>query len=337
MAFAPVSSNISQAINFLTLPLTLTQSADLVAAVKSVLRSTLPTALAQCNGQATLSFSPTSLPPRPVLAACIACDLVWSDWMTLLGNRDFDLIIEAHDVLVTYFDLSRPYTITVWSEPIPTPATRPLLARLNTFEPQVAISKLGQKTQRRTSLKLQATVNSAIARNQTRTVAQQLLDENHKQEADEIFEMISKTCILSPTPTRDAFPTLVIPSLTTAFPSPLSSPEVSSPSDSSSSRPSSRSSISSSEVSSQIFVDTEKKDKTKYLYQGGYTTVASGGVMLGGGPKPSATQAKRADIPSVPKYRAPIGSRNRFPAATPKNDFVASAQSWRRQATPPRI
>lgn len=329
------SANVSQAINFLTLPLIITQTADMVASVQSVLRSTLSATLAPCGGQLILPFSPNSLPPRPVLAACIACDFRWDDWMTLLGNRDFDLIIEPHDVLVTYFDLSRPYTITVWSEPTHDPTTRPLLARLGSFDiPHVPISKLSQRTKRNVSRK--ATVNSTT-RSKTRTLAQQLLEENHKQEADEIFEMISKTSILSPTPTRQEFPIIQLPSLTTGVTihSALSSPEIFSPGGSS--RPCSRSSTfsafslsddegsitSASSASSfdrfhsdikdpqtkiwdknspifvprhgqtqcpseedgftHVTVDTNKNDKVKYLYQGGFTTVVTGGVMLGSG------------------------------------------------------
>ena len=378
MAFTSVPANITQAINFLTLPLILTQTSDLVMSVQSVLRTTLPAALAPRGGKGTLSFSPDSLPPRPVLAASIACNFPWDDWMTLLGHRDFDLTIEPHTVLVTYFDLSRPYTITIWSEPTPNPVTRPLLAKLRSNESQVPISKLSQRSQRHIAVK--ATLDSAIARTKTRTLAQQLLEENHKQEADEIFDMISKTSILSPTPTRQDFPTIRLPSLTTgtAIRSTLSSPEVVSPADSS--RPSSRSSTYSScfsddesitsassaasfnfspsllkkpqqaldkrspafvprliatqvasqekEESANVIVDTNKKDKTKYLYQGGCTTVVTGGVMLGSG----TTAACKAD---PPKHRVPFGGRNKAPVPFSPADknVTAFAQSWRRAAT----
>lgn len=342
MAFK-FSANVSQAINFLTLPLIITQTADMVASVQSVLRSTVSAALATCGDQLILSFSPSSLPPRPILVACIACDFPWDDWMTLLGNRDFDLIIEPHDVLVTYFDLSRPYTITIWSEPTHDPMTRPLLAKLAYFDvPQVPISKLGQQAKRNVSRKV--TNNSPSIRTRTRTLAQQLLEENHKQEADEIFEMISRTSILSPTPTMQEFPEIRLPSLDTGISirSALASPEVIS--SAGSSRPSSRSSTSSGfslsddegsitsassttsfghlhsgikvpqstsgrsspifgasqpktlareeDESSHVVVDTNKKDKVKYLYQGGYTAVVTGGVMLGSG---TPSVSKKAD------------------------------------------
>ncbi|KAF8970849.1 hypothetical protein BDZ97DRAFT_1634671, partial [Flammula alnicola] len=261
-------TSITQAINFLTRPLILTQSPDIVACFQSILRTTLQAAYAPSrDSHLVLSFSATSLPPRPVYAACIASGINWSDWISLLGAREFDLIIMPHSVLVTY-DGVNPQTVVVWSESTLTPARRSLLARLNIQEPQVPISKLGQ--------------HSALARVQTRTLAQQLLESDHKEEADEIFAMISKTAIMSPTPTREKFaldsPALFVPS-TDAFPSPLSSPEAISSPDSS--RPSSRSSTFSSFSFSSDDESATSKDVTKYLYQGGVSTVLTGGVMLG--------------------------------------------------------
>ena len=385
MVSTSVSASVTHAINFLTLPLILTQTADLVTSLQSILRGTLPAALATCGGQGTLSFSPTSMPPRPILAACIACDFLWADWMTLLGNRDFDLTIEVHVVLVTYFDLSRPYTITIWSEPTPSSITRPLLARLSrSDEPQIPISKLGQKSRRHVSRK--ATVNNTLSYSKTRTLAQQLLEENYKQEADEIFDMISKTSIMSPTPTSQEFPILRLPSLTTVpiIQSPLFSPEMISPIESS--RPSSRSSTFSSffsddeesitsgssttsldsfasvlkrpqpkplnkrspafvprrfksptqgqgqqeqQESPEVIVDANKKDKTKYLYQGGSTTVVTGGVMLGS--VSTAAQIK-AEV-AAPKYHAWVGNRNRFPAPSIPTMKNTNGFNWRRAAT----
>jgi len=75
-----------------------------------------------------------------------------------------------------------------------------------------------------------------------------------------------------------------------------------------------------------VIVDTNKKDKTKYLYQGGYTTVVTGGVMLG-----SATTACKVD---PPKHRLPFRGRNKAPVPSAPADKNATAfcQSWRRTA-----
>ncbi|KDR76017.1 hypothetical protein GALMADRAFT_458564 [Galerina marginata CBS 339.88] len=357
-----VPASITQAIGFLTRPLILTQSPELVNSLKSVLRTTLHSYFNPArDARLTLSLSTASLPPRPIFAACIAAGLHWAVWMRLLGGRDFTLAIEAHIVSVTYLG-PQPQTVVVWSEATLTPAKRALLARLNVgTEPQVPISKLGQQSAMQASLR--ATVNSALARAQTRTLAQQLLESDHKEEADEIFAMISRSAILSPTPTRESFPVdIATPFMpfSTSFPSPLSSPEPASPD---SSRPSSRSStfstyfsddesvtsassaasidfLASTKPSSparpfnrnaaafvprqspSVFTDNTKKDVTKYLYQGGVSTVLTGGVMLGGGPP-----AAKAKADTVPKYRAPIGGKR---LSSPTQNAASANSSWRR-------
>ncbi|PPQ71919.1 hypothetical protein CVT24_008060 [Panaeolus cyanescens] len=83
----------------------------------------------------------------------------------------------------------------------------------------------------------------------------------------------------------------------------------------------------------------EKKEVTKYLYQGGVSTTLSGGVMLGGAPKsaaPRSTPARaplpRGSLPQVPHsapprftkaMRAPVVTPARLPTSTQ----VAIAQS----------
>ncbi|KIM47326.1 hypothetical protein M413DRAFT_440766 [Hebeloma cylindrosporum] len=362
-----ISASINQAINFLTRPLILTQSPDMVASLQSILRTTLQAVYH--DSRLTLSFSAISLPPRPVYAACIASGFHWADWIQLLGARDFDLIIEPHVLKVVYAG-AMPRIVTIWREATAPPVQRALYSRLNFQEPQVPISKLGQQSLVQASLR--ATVNSALARAQTRTLAQQLLESDHKQEADEIFAMISKS-IMSPTPTREQFPKSFMPSP----PSPDSS------------RPSSRSSTfstfsfsdddesvtSASSISSfdflastkpittpvntfnknapafvprqpRVFIDNAKKDVTKYLYQGGVSTVLTGGVMLGGGAAngPKAVKPKIEEVPKyraantpnvfkpkpedVPKYRAPVGGK-KFAVA----QNAATTNSWRRNTT----
>ena len=315
MAFSTptmIPTSISQAINFLTRPLIFNQEPDMIDSLQMILRSTLQAVYSAARtSRLVLSLSRSSLPPRPIYAACIASGFQWQEWIVLLGSRDFDLVIEPHRVSVTYVGPT-PRTVIVWSEPIIFPVKRLPLSRLNLQGFQVPISKLGQQSFMQASLK--ATMGSTQTRaNNTRTLAQQL-ESDDKQEADELFAMISTNAIISPTPTRERF-FMDIPM--NAFPSPLSTPEVIiSPS---TSRPSSRSSTSSSSSSffdtesitsasstssdllisstkprkntfvppsptatTRVFVDNDKKDITKYLYQGGVSTVLTGGVMLGG-------------------------------------------------------
>ncbi|PPQ84976.1 hypothetical protein CVT25_010529 [Psilocybe cyanescens] len=367
-----VPLSVDRAISFLTRPLILTQTPSLVSGIQTVLRATLGACYNPLlHSTLTLKLSAKTLPPRPILAACFTSGMYWVEWMQLLGGREFDLVIEAQSVKVVYHG-AYPQTVVVWSEVIPAPARPTRIAHLHFDEPQVPISKLGQQSVMQATLL--ATVDSAVARAKTRTVAQQLLEsEREEQEADEILAMISKCAITTPTPTSERFtidpPKLIMSISTTSFPSPLSSPELASSPDSS--RPSSRSSTfstfsfssdddesisSASSFSSfdffastkpsstfaastktfnehapafvprqkrapQVFVDNKKKDVTKYLYQGGVSTVLTGGVMLG------AAAAAPAKTNQVPKYRAPVGGKKFSPTQN-----AASANTWRRAA-----
>ncbi|KAF8506777.1 hypothetical protein F5888DRAFT_1798013 [Russula emetica] len=64
-----------------------------------------------------LTFSPHSIPPRPIYAACMAAKVQWSEWMTALGNIEFDLIVDPGCVSVRFIKpLSTTNLITVWSD-----------------------------------------------------------------------------------------------------------------------------------------------------------------------------------------------------------------------------
>lgn len=242
--------------------------------------------------------------------------------------------------------------------------------------------------------KLRATLQSARARVQTRTLAQQLLDATHDADAAELFARIALTQasggIISPSPTRATFPNFVSVidmsshfaktgfATSFSYPAPVQKQRSASPA---SSRPSSRSSsysgseslsdigsIASTAASSiassayladltakraaaaplvrpsapipgfvprtravhtsingpkpkpAVIVDASKKDLTKYLYQGGVSTVLTGGVMLGA---PASSPAKKAKQASTPKYRAPIYVRTKT--------GEANVASWRRK------
>ncbi|RXW16391.1 hypothetical protein EST38_g9460 [Candolleomyces aberdarensis] len=364
----PVFASINQAINFLTLPLSLVHSPVTIHALQTILRSTFYAALAASTGNKLVLTFTASSPPRPVFAACVAIGVQWAEWIEFFGQRDFDLIIDSHSVVARYHATNGlpSQTVTIWSEPIMTPSKRSLLARLSVPDvARVPIRKLGQQAaigaKERTAPAAplpRIILPSASLQPQPRTLAQQLIDSDD-EDADELFAMISKTSIISPTPTRERF---IIPSRSNfktnpsfvAPMSPISSPEPSSPE---SSRPNSRTShVSScfsdegslssassvpttvsyesaeeSETTSPIYVDHSKKDKTKYLYQGGVSSTLTGGVMLG---CPSGGKAKASPKPAPPttsgqpKYRPPMARGKRVTGA--------NAPSWRRSAVPVR-
>ncbi|TEB24548.1 hypothetical protein FA13DRAFT_1305208 [Coprinellus micaceus] len=361
-----VSSSISQAVAFLTRPVSFVQDAYMMFALQTILRSTLLAAFtAASSKRLVMTFTP-DMPPRPIWAACIATGIEWIEWIQFFGQQEFDLIIEETSVVARYHGASAG-AVTIWSAPQLNDAKRSLLAKLSVPDvARVPIRKFGQKVATgpppnvpsRTRIVLPTVSLNLSSR---RTLAQQLIASDDDSDTEELFAMISKTSIISPTPTKAQFPVSIpVP------PSPISSPE---PSESS--RPSSRTSTLSScfsdrgslfsaststsvslesiepqkQASSGIYVDRSKKDRTKYLYQGGVSSTLTGGVMLGrpskpaqaapncGAPRQAFSVAPKLPVQQQqPKYRAPGGARR---GAT-QYATGANTPSWRRApaATP---
>ncbi|KAH9487113.1 hypothetical protein JR316_0001181 [Psilocybe cubensis] len=239
--------------------------------------SWIPTDPIRGSGRRCMTLSPTCLPPRPVWSACAATNVQWFDWIALLGNTEFDLFVDPGCVAIRCqnkivnvwsdekIEQVAPISAPVFSEPMIKASLRPIVAPRKTF-------------------------------------AQQVLEDDFEEE-DKIFTMLADEI---------SAPTWVTP-IITQFPrparstSPLSSiseqSRCSSRSSNSSSSGfsftsdsvSSRTSVTSSKSSefkpsrrerarqARVFVDTTKTEVTPY--DGGKTTVLTGGVMLGGGPK----------------------------------------------------
>lgn len=389
MSSATTSTSLVEAINFLTRPLALTVPRPTINSLQQILLSTLTTVPAWVrNSRLTLTFA-SAAPPRAIYAACIATNLDWSEWFYALGGREFDLTIERTSVSVQVTGI--PERAVVWKQPPPVRATFIPTIALSEPDPkvQVPISKFSQSV-KLTKAPSPATTYSALPNTQPKTLAQQLLQSEHeKEEADEIFAMISNlnACLISPTPTLECFSIPKAPMVRahatsrltrlsaleeeifhsgSSFrqanhiqdrntPSPVSSPESSRPSSPSSifSYSSSQESLTSisttsSTTSSPVkvsqkpfvtsakrstpVVDTTKKEVQRYLYQGGQSTVLTGGVMLGA---PAKTPAPLRSFPATaPKYRAPVrGKKTSDFAQTksqPQTTSGLSSGSWRR-------
>ncbi|KAG6845636.1 hypothetical protein H0H87_005843 [Tephrocybe sp. NHM501043] len=294
---ANLSQTVTQVVAFLTLPLNdriidelalrnlrLRLKANLMALYAPTWRVENPL---HESGNRRLSLSPINRPPQPIYDVCINTGLQWYEWMAALGNVGFDLYADPGCVTVYHHSdntemgiIGGKYT-TVWVDaPLP-------------------------------SFKLFAPTPRVVSK----TFAQKVLEDDH-EDADHLFRLIAREPHIPVTPIHVHFPTPAR-SLT-----PLSSV-------SEHSRSSSRSSDSSSTFSSdassstsilsaasfatsastlftseltkskqsrrekarqaRVFVDRSKNAVTPY--DGGKTTVLTGGVMLGGAryaaPKPS--------------------------------------------------
>ncbi|KAG6910598.1 hypothetical protein DXG01_009549 [Tephrocybe rancida] len=283
---ANLSLTVNQAIAFLTLPLTnhiigefalrklkLDLMTNLTALYAPTWRVENPL---HKSGNRRLSLSPMTLPPQPIYDVCISAGLQWYEWMSALGNVGLDLYVDPGCVTVCYHNDNTERKIvggkyiTIWVDaPLPT---------IQLFAPTPKVV--------------------------SKTFAQKVLEDEH-EDADHLFRMIAHETRIAATPIHVHFPTSTRPR------SPLSSVSEHSRSSSRSSNSSSTFSSDASSTTSlssaasmtsipkqsrrekarqaRVFVDRSKNAVTPY--DGGKTTVLTGGVMLGGAryaaPKPS--------------------------------------------------
>ena len=300
---------VARAISYLTRPLAHTYPASTVIKLQLALEVNLTALFAPTwlpsdplhgSDRRMLSLSPDCLPPHAVYAACLSSGVQWFDWIALLGGRPFDLFVDPACVSVRFPNKgSRPgQLVTVWSSEFP-PSSPPLC-------------HLDDNGHHRHTLRPEFRSTT-----QSPTLAQQLLA-NDREEDEEIFAMLADE-ISAPSwirPSRERF--------TPNSPHP--------PSSSVHSRSSSRSSNSSSNFSfvtsdcgsattastpssspnsklelihnkrsrrersrqARVFVDPSKNQVTPY--EGGKTTVLTGGVMLGAAPIPKVA-TRPAHVP----------------------------------------
>ncbi|KAJ7630631.1 hypothetical protein FB45DRAFT_916127 [Roridomyces roridus] len=285
-----LAASVVHAVSYLTRPLFSSYAPDVVVKLQLVLEANLTAHYAQSwdssdplrgSSRRCLTLSSECLPPRAVYAACIAAGVQWFDWIAVLslGGREIELFVDPGCVSVR-LDRQSPL-ITVWSDATPSPvmpSKRPTVLGESRVQPVQACPK--------------------------KTLAQQLLEEDSESD-EQIFTMIADEICA---------PTWMTPVLA-EFPkqrslSPLSAISSHSRSSSRSSNSSSGLSFSSVESSrslssdenghprqsrrerarqARVFIDTSKNEVTPY--DGGKTTVLTGGVMLGGGPKKAPREA----------------------------------------------
>ncbi|TBU64810.1 hypothetical protein BD310DRAFT_287206 [Dichomitus squalens] len=321
VAFGSLSVALAQAITYLTRPLIARYSAVTIIKLQLALEANLtaqfspswsPSEPLRGSGRRCLTLTPNGLPPRTIYNACKSAGVQWSEWIALLGNVEFDLFIDPGCVSVRFgsWDSGKVGKFfTIWSE--------------DTID-MIEQKRAAADKEARLEAELKAQAAARAACKPTKTYAQQLLEVDQDDEelfaliADEIREPTWLTPILCEFPSIPA-PARDITSSPMSTVSTLSSHSRSSSSSSSSgftfSSVESGDSYGSSSTISQsscalspsdekpkpklsrrerarqarVFVDSSKNQVTNY--DGGKTTVLTGGVMLGGGPTPKAKPA----------------------------------------------
>ncbi|EPQ60961.1 hypothetical protein GLOTRDRAFT_109234 [Gloeophyllum trabeum ATCC 11539] len=279
-----------------------------------------PTDPTKGSGRRCLLFS-QNCPPRLVHAACVAAGVAWQDWARALRHPDFELFVNPGCIFARYGEWGTPsfHVTTLW-------------------EPRLSEADIQSQIRSQATAKLAAATDARKVKEESpKTLAQQLLEEDQEQIGEEILALIAHevreptwlTPILDKFPVPSAPPKYLCPPRREDSVSPVSthsrsssssdnseSSEFSFSSSGSSSSMTSVSSAGSMEKKSdaeklmsrrekarqaRVFIDKNKKEVTSY--EGGRTTVLTGGVMLGGPAKPKVYQApkpSRAAAPTSP-------------------------------------
>ncbi|TFL06469.1 hypothetical protein BDV98DRAFT_151858 [Pterulicium gracile] len=281
MSSSSLAVTVSQAVAFLTRPLSGLRSPATINKLQLVLEANLVAAFAPTweptnplsgSRRRCLTLSPYSVPPRPIHNACVAANVDWADWIPRISMQEFDLFVDPGCVSYRIAGSragEAPHFTTVWANQLPSPVA-PLM----------------------NASRIRADLSNS------KTLSQQLSEFDDEEDA-EIFAMIDDVRApqwLSPLNTR------VSGANSRRSVSPISTISTHSRSSSSSSLSgysydSGRSFSSSPQQGhpsrrerarqARVLIDTTKKEVTPY--DGGKTTVLTGGVMLGGGGASSAS------------------------------------------------
>lgn len=294
---APLSTVVAHVVRLLTAKLPATYSPDTILKLQTALDANLsshyapswyPNDPVRGSARRCITLSPSCLPPNPIWSACTTANVQWFDWMKSLGNTEFDLFVDPGCVAIRL----NGQIYSVWSD-----CSSPSAA---------AAAHANADDHRRTPL-------DAAPYRSRKTLAQQLV-EGDTEDDEQLFHLLNDKITSVPTwSTTPIFSQLrsTSPLSCSSEPSRCSSRSSNTSSsgfshysgDTTSSRTSATSgsptSTSSSSTNGQqqlpkqsrrekarqarIFVDTSKKEITPY--DGGKTTVLTGGVMLGGAPK----------------------------------------------------
>ena len=309
-SLSSITVTVSHAIAYITRPLVAFMPASTVTKLQLALEANLtahyalswvPSEPSRGSGRRCLAFSPTALPPRPISASCVAAKVQWSEWMAALGNVEFDLIVDPGLVSVRFVQHgATSKLITVWSE------ERAEEPRSQSEGTRAKASS----SQLRAPSSVRPKAGPMIP-----SLAQQLMIEDEEDE-EELFAALADE-LREPTwttPVLNQFPSSIpqkskSPASSTSHHSRSSSRSSdtgswlsfgSNDSDASSATTISSAGTEGSTLSrrertrqARVFVDASKKEVTNY--DGGKTTVLTGGVMLGarsGPAKPTSASTK---------------------------------------------
>ncbi|VDB99318.1 unnamed protein product [Peniophora sp. CBMAI 1063] len=322
MASTSLAVTVAHAIAYLTRPLLLRASNETIGKLQLALESGLMTYYAPSwtpsdpfrgSGRRCMTLSPKTNPPRPIFVAARAANVEWSDWMAALGGLEFDLFVDPGRVSVRYNSRGADplgQLVTIWSEDLAREAAR-----------------VRAQAQRACAVPLSPMFEEALR-------------EEDEEDEDELFAMLADE-LAAPTfktPQAGRFPRSALASrhsrsCSSSSGSSSSNSLFDDDSDSVSSvTTASSAATETSKLSrrerarlARVVIDSNKKEVTNY--DGGKTTVLTGGVMLGAPKKPTLLKAApQIILAPAPAFLPRQVALPCAPAPTPK-----MASPWIRQ------
>ncbi|KAH8795224.1 hypothetical protein DL96DRAFT_1690018 [Flagelloscypha sp. PMI_526] len=307
-----VPAAITQAINLLTTPLLTTHSVQAIAPLRALLQANLVVIL-PITGEIHLNFklSPYTLPPKPILASCVASGITWAEWSRALGGKPLEVLITNSGVRMTTAVQGRPVTVFRNAEdannnnnPInvmPATTNDPFVSKVR---PDVAIARrlIARPTTDRASTAtppLRIPTSGLRIPAPTSKLSQSFspFDDSDSDSDSDISRPSSRLSTFSFESSSDGGS-----SMTSA--SSFSSSPVSTKAKS----------TAFSKVIAPPVINRAHQANMNYLYEGGSTRVMTGGVMLGGAPRAAATSSspiKKAATVATARKGSEAGSWRR--------------------------
>ncbi|KAE9399670.1 hypothetical protein BT96DRAFT_682374 [Gymnopus androsaceus JB14] len=342
------STSLYQLVAYLTRPLVAVYPAQTVLQLQISLHGNLASQFLTETSLSpfTLLLSSASLPPTPIYAACLQSGVSWPQWIHALGGQTLYLCVMPNRLSVRVGEVGD--AVTIWSEePIEVPA----ISRM-----KIQTQSQSENDESPIALKLKAMLDSARARSSSAEqsaksivpptlLATTCLSRQFSDDADDISDsesdtesttssslfsdmsstesMSSVSSTSSPISKSADLPLIVEkPNNLIAWRAPVSIPQ----------HPTQHLSRSQRRLA-HAMVDKSKADVCQYKYQGGQTSVMTGGVMLGA-VKPVATATKSRNSPA--SAASTTGSqRQAFPRAATKPRVAKvmlvldSSNNWR--------
>ncbi|KAH8795229.1 hypothetical protein DL96DRAFT_1256853 [Flagelloscypha sp. PMI_526] len=306
-----VPAAITQAINHLTTPLLTIHSVQAITPLRALLQANLVVIL-PITGEIHLNFklSPYTLPPKPILASCVASGITWAEWSRALGGKPLEVLITNSGVRMTTTVQGRPVTVFRKTEDaiinhvnvMPATTNDPFVSKVR---PDVAIARrlIARPTTERatttTTPPLRIPTSGLRMPTPTSKLSQSFspFDDSDSDSDSDISRPSSRLSTFSFESSSDSGS-----SMTSA--SSFSSSPVSTKAKS----------TAFSKVIAPPVINRAHQANMNYFYEGGSTRVMTGGIMLGGAPRAVAASSNTV-------------RKDASPTAAPKG---SEARSWRR-------